>query len=487
MYTHERMIVPPNTDLVVVGAGGTGLCAALTAAESGVRVVVFEKQPTPGGSSNFAEGMFGVETDMQRESYVGITRDLAFRMMMEYNHWCANPRLVRAFVDESAATVNWLQNQGVEFEGPTAIWPDSLRTWHLLKGPSKARGSVMIRTLVARSIEKKVGFQFSMPVTGLIMDRNRVTGVVAGKDGKTKEIKAGAVIIGTGGYANNKEWIREYTGFELGENLFPMGNVNKTGDGIRMAWDVGAAREGMGLLQLAGIGKGTKGVSHVEAARTQPNLFVNSQGVRYCDESIEMNFTFGGNAMARLREKCSYSMFDEAIKRDMVERGITIGVGMAVPPGTRLTKLDEELKLTLSKNESNVFAADSIEELARKLSISRSVLAATVREYNKYCEKGRDELFAKDRRYLHPLRKPPFYAVKSVVGCISTLGGIKINHKMEVLDTKGKPIPGLYAGGNDSGGLYGDSYDVYAAGGTLGFALTSGRVAGRNALKYIKG
>jgi fumarate reductase flavoprotein subunit len=243
----------------------------------------------------------------------------------------------------------------------------------------------------------------------------------------------------------------------------------------------------MGLLQLARIGKGTKGVSHVEAARTQPNLFVNPQGLRYCDESIEMNFTFGVNAIARLREKYSYSVFDEAIKRDMIERGIMIGVGMAVPPGTRLTKLDEELKVTLPKNESNVFVADSIEGLAQKLSINRDTLTATVREYNGYCVKCRDELFAKNRKYLQPLREPPFYAVKSVVGFISTLGGIKINHKMEVVDTEEKPIPGLYAGGNDTGGLYGDSYDVYAAGGTLGFALTSGRIAGRNALEYING
>lgn len=110
-----------ETDVVVVGAGGAGLCAALTAREGCAAVSVFEKQPNPGGSSNFAEGMFGVDTDMQRRNYIGITSNKVFKMMMEYNHWRANPRLVRAFVDESASTIDWLQKQGVQFEGPMAI------------------------------------------------------------------------------------------------------------------------------------------------------------------------------------------------------------------------------------------------------------------------------------------------------------------------------------------------------------------------------
>jgi fumarate reductase flavoprotein subunit len=475
-----------ETDIVAIGAGATGLCAALTAAEGNARVIVFEKQPNPGGSSNFAEGMFGVETDMQRHNYIGMTCDEAFRMIMEYNHWLANPRLVRSFVDESAATIDWLQKQGVEFDGPMAMWPDSPRTWHLLKGPPRARGSVMIKSLIARSKERGVDLKVAALVSRIVMEGNRVTGVMVENDGTLVKVNAKAVIIATGGYANSREWIKKYTSFDLDVNLFPMGNVNKTGDGIRMAWDLGAAQEGMGVLQLARMGQGTKGISHVEAARAQPNLFVNPQGMRYCDESIEMNFTFGGNAIARLREKYGYSIFDEAMKRDMIENGIVIGVGMAIPPGTRLINLDEEIKRALAKDSQNLFAAESVDELAVKLGVNPDTLSATFNEYNGCCEKGRDKLFAKNQKHLRPLKEPKFYAVKSVTGFISTLGGIKINHRMEVLDKEERPLPGLYAGGNDAGGLYGDSYDVYAAGETLGFAVNSGRIAGRNALEYIK-
>jgi fumarate reductase flavoprotein subunit len=117
-----------TANLAIVGSGACGLAAALTAAECGAKVIVFEKQSHFGGSSNFAEGMFGVESDLQRREYVGITRDEAFRMIMEYNHWRANPRLVRTIVDESAETIGWLQRQGVKFLGPKAMWPDALRS-----------------------------------------------------------------------------------------------------------------------------------------------------------------------------------------------------------------------------------------------------------------------------------------------------------------------------------------------------------------------
>lgn len=112
-------------------------------------------------------------------------------------------------------------------------------------------------------------------------------------------------------------------------------------------------------------------------------------------------------------------------------------------------------------------------------------LRATVDEYNGFCEKGHDDLFAKDPRYLRPLKEPTFYALKCNAVFLGTLGGIRINHKTEVVDKRGNPIPGLYAGGMDAGGIYGDSYDVVTCGGTLAFALNSGRIAGKNALEYI--
>jgi len=480
--------VNTETDIVVVGSGSTGLVAALTAAEGGAKVILLEKMRSMGGVSNFAEGMFGAESDMQRQQYVSYTRDDAFKTIMEYSHWRANARLVRAFVDESAATITWLQQQGVEFDEVTTNVPGGPVVWHILKGPETERGSMMIKTLTERAKEKGVEFWLATQAKKLIKESNKITGIIIEKDGEELKINAKAIIIATGGYANNKEWIKKYTGFDLGVNLFPVGNVDKMGDGIRMAWEIGAADEGMGVLQFIRggpvLGVGLSFISPLESASNQPTLRVTQDGERYCDESIIGNFAFDGNAMARLKGKSVFTIFDESLVNYWMEEGTDMGTGRIYPPGKRLN-IGEALKEALETKAPDVYAANSVEELAGEIGLNPTVLKATVEEYNGFCAKGHDGLFAKNPKYLRPLKGPKFYALKSNLVFLGTLGGIKINHKMEVVDKKENPIPGLYAGGMDAGGIYGDSYDVITCGGTLAFGVNSGRIAGKNALKYI--
>jgi fumarate reductase flavoprotein subunit len=477
-----------ETDIIVVGSGSTGVVAALTAAEGGAKVILLEKMRSMGGVSNFAEGMFAAESDMQRQQYVSYTRDDAFKTIMEYSHWRANPRLVRAFVNESAATITWLQKQGVEFVEVTTNAPGGPIVWHILKGPERERGSLMIKTLASMAKEKGVDFWLATQAKKLIKQANQITGIIGEKDGEELQINAKAIIIATGGYANNKEWIKKYAGFDLGVNLTTVGNVDKMGDGIRMAWEIGAAEEGMGVLQLLKggpvMGAGLSFIGPLESATNQPTLWVNQDGERYCNESIIGNFAFDGNALARQKERSSFAILDESLVRYWRENGTDMGTGRIFPPGSRLN-IDEALKEALETKAPDVHAADSIEDLAGKMGLSSTVLKATVEEYNGFCAKGHDDLFAKDPKYLRPLKGPKFYALKCNLAFLGTLGGIKINHKMEVVDKKENPIPGLYAGGMDAGGIYGDSYDVITCGGTLAFGVNSGRIAGKNALKYI--
>ena len=123
-----------QADIIVIGSGGCGLAAAVTAAEGGAKVIVFEKQRSPGGTSNFFEGTFAVESAMQREKYITYSRDQAFKRMMEYSHWRANARIVRAFVDESAPTIAWLHALGVDFIEVATNMPNGPRTYHIVKG-----------------------------------------------------------------------------------------------------------------------------------------------------------------------------------------------------------------------------------------------------------------------------------------------------------------------------------------------------------------
>jgi fumarate reductase flavoprotein subunit len=486
----KNAVIEKSADVVVVGSGAAGMAAALTAAEGGASVILCEKLRHQGGTSNFAEGLFAVESQMQRQHYVGLTREEAFKISMEYSHWRANPRLVRAIIDLSADTIDWLQKHGVEFVEPATMFYDAPRTWHIIKGKPRpgGRGSVMIKTLSKRVIEKGGNIYLGTPVERLVKKNDKIAGVVVESNKNLIEIKAKAVIIATGGYANNKEWVKKYTGFDLNVNVFPLGNIGKMGDGIRIAWEAGADDRGMGLIQLWRgilIGQGVRELGNLNAAALQPHLWVNQYGERFCDETIANIDPFEGNACARQKNGYSYTIFDEAIKRHMMKKGIDKNMGTENPPGTPLLDLDTELRSAFEKKNPHIFVADSMEVLAVLIDVNPEVLKATVDEYNTYCQQGHDDLFAKDRQYLRPIKEPKFYAMRCVTMTLGTLGGININHNTEVLDKENKIIPGLYTAGNDASGMFGDSYNIYLSGGTLGFAVNSGRIAGMNALKYI--
>jgi fumarate reductase flavoprotein subunit len=476
---------PAETEVVVIGSGAAGLAAALTAAEGGAKVTVFEKQRSPGGTSNFFEGTFAVESAMQKERYIMYSRDEAFKAIMEYSHWIANPRLVRAIVNESAATIGWLQKQGVVFIDATINMPDSPRTYHVIKG----KGEALVKTLTVKAKEKEVDIRLATPVKRIVKHGERITGVMAETDGEEMSVTTKAVIIASGGYANNKEWIKKYTGFDLGVNLVPIGNVDKTGDGIRMAWEIGAGEEGKSLLELYRVGPvGPEFAmgSQIECAAVQPGLWVNPRGERFCDENIAFFDSPVGNVNAKYKEGYTYSIFDEMAIKRMLERGIDKGPAMASPPGSKPVDIYREMNAALERGTTEIFAADSVEGLAAQIGVPPAALKATIEEYNVMCEKRHDDLFAKDAKYLYSIIGPRYYAVKTHTVFLGTMGGIKINEKTEVLDKKDAVIPGLYAAGLDAGGMYGDSYPIKCSSGLASaFALNSGRIAGKNALKYI--
>jgi fumarate reductase flavoprotein subunit len=143
--------------------------------------------------------------------------------------------------------------------------------------------------------------------------------------------------------------------------------------------------------------------------------------------------------------------------------------------------------VAIERGSTEVLAAGSIRELAVLMSVDPpESLAATIEEYNSFCAAGHDDLFAKPARLLRPLTGPRYYAVKARTVCLGTKGGIRVNERLEVQDKKRLPIPGLYAGGLDAAGMYGDSYPIRVSSGlSSAFAINSGRIAGRSALRYL--
>ena len=478
---------PKEADVIVIGSGGAGMAAALSAAEGGLSVIVFEKERSAGGSSNFFKGMFAVESEMQWQRNIEYSRDEAFRNMIEYSHWRANPHIVRAYVNESAETIAWLQTQGVEFIDVTNNMIKSPRTYHVMKG----EGAALIKTLVIRAREKGASVILGVPVKRIVKEGDRVTGVIIEENEEDKKVNARAVVIATGGFTNNKEWVKKYTGFDLGVNLLPLGNVDKMGDGIRMAWEIGAAEEGLGNVELYRTGPimpdSVEGGGAIDFAVIQPDLWVSPQGERFCDESTTFFDTSSGNANARFKEGYTFTLFDSTIKQAMIEKGVERSMAIHFPTGYKVRDLDTALNDAAAKGSKEILEANSVEELATRMGVDPTVLKNTVEEYNAFCRKGHDDLFIKDPRYLRELKGPKYYAIKAYTSSLGTMGGIKINQKTEVLDKKNRVIPGLYAVGLDAGGIHGNDYPIQFVSGTgAGWALNSGRIAGKNILRYLK-
>jgi fumarate reductase flavoprotein subunit len=395
---------------------------------------------------------------------------------------------VRAIVDESAATIAWLRDQGVTFTGQMTMMPGVPSTYHVVEGT----GEAVVKALATQAKNKGVQILPGTPVTSLIKEGRRVRGVMVDADGEELPVASRAVIIATGGYVNNKEWVKKYTGLDLDANLFAWGNTGKMGDGIRMAWEAGAAEDGLGSQEMIRVGpvgpEFALGCTDVEVVSVQPDLWVTVRGERFCDESVALCDTNSGNVNARWSgDGFTFSLFDDSIIERLLDRGIDRSLGLMFLAGYKPVNIRKEMQAALSAGSDEVFVAASLDALAASTGIDPVDLRATVEEYNGYCASGHDGRFAKDRAFLRPLLGPAYYAVKAHTATLGTIGGIRIDENMQVLDKKNAVIPGLYAGGYDAGGMYGDSYPISTSQGlSSAFALNSGRLAGRSALEYIR-
>jgi len=463
-----------DTEIVVVGAGGAGLAAAVTAAENGARVIVLEKRLTVGGNSLMAEGLFAAESEFQNRLGIDARRDELFRMAMDYSHWKINQRIVRAYIDKSGDTVQWLADRGAKLDHILAVHPNQvLHTWHC---HPKRGGPQVVKALAKICKERGVRLLYQTPAKKILVSKKgSVTGVLAAKGEQEIRIPARSVIIGTGGYGGNKELLKKYYPY-YNENVVLLGAPNK-GDGLLMSTEIGAATEGLGLLMLMGP-RFQGSPSTVILAREPNTVWVNRKGERFIDEAVTLS-TERANALDRQPEGISYTLFDEKIKQQIIEKGF-INMGLFILPQMKKTELENDI--TAEANKKTLKISGSWEEIAGWIGAVPEALKATIADYNFFCKQGYDEAFFKDRRYLQPLCTPPYYAMKCTSALLVTVGGIKINHHMEVLDQQDNPIPGLYAVGIDAGGWQGDTYCLELSGFAFGFAVNSGRIAGEHAL-----
>jgi fumarate reductase flavoprotein subunit len=466
-----------EADVVIVGGGGAGLAAAIEARERGATVIVLEKEKdNHKANSARCAGLFAVESTLQKEKGINYTRDEAFKQAVAYSHWQNNVPLVRKIIDKSTGTIDWLLHRGVQFKDVTGIWSDCPRTWHLFAGDSLHPQFLPVLTKAAQKMGIK--FMYRTPVTGLIAGtKGRVIGVEAEADGQPVKIRAhGGVILASGGFGANKEMLKKYARWN--ERFKNYGCRSNTGDGIRMAEAVGAGLEGMDVLLMSQVRKAAPG--ELWASSVQAYLFINKEGERVADESLQNIWTEMGNVILRQKDQTIIVIFDEDSKNSLINEGAKVSFHIFWWEGKKATNLDEEIQKGVKRGL--VKRAATIKELAVAIKVDPAILENTVARYNQACDKRHDDIFLKDPKFLEPVKKPPFYAmVCDRPEYYVTLGGASINTDCQVLDSHKNVIPGLYAVGNDAGGMWIGCYNPHMSGGCAGFALNSGRIAGENA------
>ena len=475
-----------STQICIVGGGPTGLAAAVQAAEDGAEVLVIEKAAAVGGAANMGMGPLGIGTKYQRRDMQDITVEKAFDMIMTYTHYMVDARVVKRYFEQSAETIEWLEDKGVEFEGAFRYFPQAEPTWYIVKtdqgiGPRAA--SFMNKALYETAQELGVKFLLETPAKKLIKEDGAVTGVIAvDKSGKEITIEAKAVIVCTGGAGGNPEFIKKETGWDFGKNMFNFAIPGIVGDGLKMMWEAGVDKLPVRIEQAAnfeGIDELPQAIPNV---MLQPNLLVNMHGKRFMNEGYMQNATFLSNAVGQQKDAVGFSIVDSSIVKYYIRNGVD-NVSL-VRPDPDVSGFMDGIKQAVETGYEGIIVADTIEELAEKAGIDVDNLVDTVDEYNDYCDSV-DEEFFKEKRYLRPITKAPFYCAKVRPGGYGTVGGVRINENCECCDSEFEPIEGLYAAGADACNFYNDSYMFLLPGNSMGWSVNSGRIAGMEAAEFV--
>lgn len=468
-----------EADLVVIGGGGAGLPAALTAIEGGVkRVVLLEKRRTLGGNASMAGGfIFAAESHRQKEVNGVMDRDAVFKQIMAFNHYDrVKPRILRAFVDKSGETVQWLEDRGAVFK----FGHIETMACHILEGMKAPVGGFSRVIKLFGDRFQNAGGQILLNTAGeqiVCNDHGRIEKVIAkDRNGEPVEINTSCVFLSCGGFTGNAELLKSYFP-DYYSDAYWTDAVPNMGEGIQMAKDAGASlAKHCTLVRETAYSFETKKSMPNRAGMQPSSLWVNARGERFADESIFID-DVTTNALIAQPGMVGFALFDTNLIDYMVKNPRSV---LGPDPVSIRDVFDAE-----SLTREWCIKTDSFDEIASWIGADPQVLKQTVEEYNGFVERGHDALFAKDPQHLVPLAAPPFYALKFRPLMVETVGPVEINERMEVLDAHGKAIPGFYAGGAIASGWQGNDY--YLFGSALGWAINSGRIAGENAIRFLQG
>lgn len=463
-----------SADVLVVGLGVAGACAALEAARAGAEVLVLERASGGGGASALSSGIFylGGGTAVQQACGYEDSAEEMYKFL-DASTEAENKQALRDFCEQNVAHFDWLEAQGVPFErtsfkgkavflntseclfstGNEKVWPYHLIAkpaprGHKVAGIGENAGAEAMKALLARCQEEsRIGALYDCQVKALLQDDvGRIVGVLVRQDGQDLAIQARrGVVLATGGFNLNEKMIREHIPL-MSDTAVPLGIPSNDGAGIELGVAVGAATRAMdGVIATASIyppGQLIKGI------------LVNRNGQRFVAED-----SYHGRTAAHVMEQpdqTAYLIVDAEI--------------FAYPEIT-------------SAQHALIDGWDSIGEMEAGLELPPGSLQKTLADYNRDAANGEDRLLHKHPDWLKPLDQGPYAAFdisfnKSIY-LYMTLGGLRTDERARVLDEQGRAIAGLYAAGACTAHIP-RTGKSYASGMSLGPGSFFGRVAGRD-------
>ena len=444
-----------DTEIVIIGAGGAGMTAAIMVHQAGKDFVLLEKMPYAGGNTTKATGgMNAAETHYQKEQGIEDSTALFAADTMKGGHALNDPELVATLANRSADAIDWLDTIGAALPKISYSGGASVNRIHAPEDGSGV-GGFLVDRFSAKLDELGVETLYNTAATELLTDdEGKICGVKAEGEDCNYVFNCKAVILATGGFGANEEMYTQYRPDLKG--TVTTNAPGATGDGIVMAQALGADLVDIEQIQLHPTVEQTTSILITESVRGDGAILVNQGGVRFTNELL----TRDAVSAAELEQEGQYAwiIFDQNLRDHLkaIEKYVKSGITVQ---------------------------ADTIEGLAEQLNIDPATLAKTLEDWNGYVKNQRDPDFGRTTGRDADLTTPPYYAIKIAPGIHHTMGGVKINTAAQVISTEGQPIPGLFAAGEVTGGVHGGNR---LGGNAVADIVIFGRIAAESALDYIK-
>ncbi len=448
--------------IVVVGAGGCGLSAALSAKENNTEVLVIERDSTPLGTTAMSTGLIpGANTKLQRAAGIEDTPEIFANDIINKTKGETDPEIATSLAIESSKTIEWLIDN---YQIPLSLVDSFLYPGHSvmrMHGTPNRTGSELMGALCRAAERAGIDVLTNALVTDLYSDsNNKILGVkVLRTDGQTEEIGCDALILACCGFAGNPEMVEEYMP-EIKEAEF-FGHPGNKGDAIKWGKSLGADLADIGSYQGHGGLAAGRGVPILWPMIMEGGFQVNINGERFSDESL--GYSEQAVKVVSQPKKIAWNIFDE-----------------------RLHELMKEFEDYNNAIEVNaIISADSTTELSALTGINNESLNKTIIEVEEMVEGKRKDSFGRDFT-IKPKLESPYYTVKVTGALFHTQGGLVVNEDAQVMDKNKVPLPNLFAGGGSARGISGPSDWGYIAGNGLLTATTFGRLAGLSAANLVK-